>query len=218
MTASETETTEQWKSIPGYEGRYEASDHGNVRSLGFSIRNPWGTQTWKPGRTLKPTPHPQGYRMVTLTDEFGKRRTTKAPRLVLLAFVGQPPPGKSDVLHWDDDPAHDHLRNLRWGDQSENSLDSVRNGVHPMASRLQCPLDHLLVEPNLTSSTIQRRCLACSLATNNRLQDEKAKARGCPRVSYHRGRDGFLRRAGESQTEEAHRRYAHIMRDQVGGA
>lgn len=209
---------EQWRPVPGYEGRYEVSDHGNVRSVGFYMRNPWGSKTWKPGRTLKTARHRQGYRMVTLTNEQGERRTVKAPRLVLLAFVGEPPPGKEDALHEDDVPTHDYLGNLRWGDQSENSYDSVRNGCHPQARKQRDRLGHLLVAPNLTSSTVQRRCLACSLTTNNRLQDVRARARGRPRTKYHRGRDGFLRRAGETEEQEAHRRYAHIMRNYAGGA
>lgn len=211
MSASGITIVELWNPIPGYEGRYEASNQGNVRSLGFWMGNPWGTKTWKPGRTLKPTAHPQGYRMVTLTDESGRRWTTKVPRLVLLAWVGPPPQGKTDVLHGDDIPDHDHIGNLRWGDQSENSFDSVKNGVHPMASRSRCPLGHLLVEPNLVMSAAARQCLACKRANSCHRND----ARRMPTRAY-RGADGFQRQLGETQEQEAHRRYAHIMQNYVG--
>lgn len=211
----EERIAEEWRPIPGYEHRYEVSDDGDVRSVGFFVRSRGEGKTWRPSRTLKPTPHRQGYRMVTLTNEDGERQAFKVSRLVLLTFIGEPPPGKEDALHEDDIPTHDHLSNLRWGDQSENNHDCVRNGRHSMANKQRCLLGHLLVAPNLTSSTIQRRCLACSLATNNRLQDDRARASGRPRMKYHRGRDGFLRRAGETEEQEAHRRYNHIMRDQL---
>jgi hypothetical protein len=204
--------SEEWRPVPGYEGRYEASDHGNVRSVGFYMRNPHGTQTWKPGRTLKPTPHRQGYRMVTLIDESGKRRSIKVPRVVLLTFVGPPPPGKEDALHGDDDPTNDHLGNLRWGDQSENSYDSVENDCHPQSRKRRCIRGHLLVAPNLVPSAAGRQCLACKRTHSARTTD----ARRMPN-RFHRGADGFLRRHGESFEDEAGRRYAHIMRNYEGG-
>lgn len=210
-------TPEEWRPIPGYEGRYEVSDHGRVRSLGFYMNNARGTKTWKPGRVRKPGRHRQGYRMVSLFDGRGGRWTVKIPKLVLLAFVGPPPPGKADVLHEDDVPTHDHLNNLRWGDQSENSHDAIRNGVHPWVVQERCKRGHLLAEPNLIVSMKGRTCRSCNLTANNRTQDELAAARGITRRSYRRGRDGFLRRAGETFEQEADRRYAHIMRDHVGG-
>jgi hypothetical protein len=205
-------TDEEWRPIPGYEGRYEVSDHGNVRSVGFYVNSRGGGRTWRPSRALKPTPHRQGYRMVTLTDGEGNRWTTKVPRLVLLAFVGPPPSGKEDALHEDDVPDHDHLGNLRWGDQSENSHDSVKNGCHPQARKRQDWLGHLLVAPNLVPSAVGRQCLACKRTLSNR----RADARRQP-TSFHRGADGFLRRIGESFEDEANRRYAHIMRNYEGG-
>lgn len=209
--------TEEWRPVPGYEGRYEASDHGNVRSVGFYMRNPHGTQTWKPGRTLKPTPHRQGYRMVTLIDESGKRRAIKVPRVVLLTFVGPPPLGKEDALHENDDPTNDHLGNLRWGDQSENSHDSVKNGCHPMTRKQRDRLGHLLVEPNLIPSAAGRQCLACKRTNSARRNDARHAAEGRPMKRTHRSADGFQRILGESFEDEANRRYAHIMRNYAGG-
>jgi hypothetical protein len=190
---------EEWRPIPGYEHRYEASDHGNVRSVG------------KSGRVLRPGPHRQGYRMATLYDGLGGRRTIKMARLVLLAFVGPPPPGKPDALHWDDDPKNDHIRNLRWGSKSENQRDLIRNGNHSSARKQRDALGHLLVEPNLVPSAVGRQCLACKRT----LSTHRADARRQP-TNVHRSADGFLRRLGESFEDEANRRYAHIMRDQDG--
>ena len=49
-------------------------------------------------------------------------------RLVLEAFVGHAPDGKSYCLHWDDDHGNNRLSNLRWGSQKENMQDCARNG------------------------------------------------------------------------------------------
>lgn len=202
---------EEWRPVPHYEHRYEVSDLGNVRSVGFFVKSRGEGKTWRPSRALKPTPHRQGYRIVTLTNGLGGRRSFKISRLVLLAFVGEPPPGKADALHGNDVPTNDQLSNLRWGDQSENSHDSVRNGCHPMARKQRCLLGHLLVEPNLVPSAVGRQCLACKRTDSCRRTDARRKP-----TRFHRGADGFQRRIGESQTDEAHRRYAHIMRNYDG--
>lgn len=205
-------TTEQWRPIPGYEHRYEVSDHGNVRSVGFYVNSRNGGKTWKPGRLLKPGPHRQGYRMATLYDGLGGRQTIKMSRLVLLAWVGPPPPGKEDALHEDDVPTHDHLSNLRWGGQSENNHDCVRNGRHSMANKQRDRLGHLLVAPNLVPSAVGRQCLACKRTLSNRSADARRQP-----TRFHRGADGFQRILGESFDDEANRRYLHIMRNYDGG-
>lgn len=213
--------TEQWRPVPGYEGRYEVGDHGRVRSLGFYMRNPRGSKTWKSGQALKGFAiQPQGYRGVTLVDENGEHKTHKVHRLVLRAFKGEPPPGKPNGLHKDDDPANNHLGNLRWGTYSENSYDSVANGNHTQARKRRCALDHLLAAPNLVECTAEqgnRSCLACKLSQANHLHDARLRKQGRERTRYNRGRDGFQRRRGETWQDEAHRRYAHIMRDYEGG-
>jgi hypothetical protein len=209
---------EEWRPVPGYEGRYEASDHGNVRSVGLFVNSRGNGRTWRPSRMLKPTPHRQGYRMVTLTDDAGRRKTIKVCRVILLTFVGPPPLGKEDALHEDDVPTHDHLGNLRWGDQSENSHDSVRNGCHPMARKQRDRLGHLLVEPNLIPSASGRQCLACKRTNSARRNDARHAAEGRPMKRTYRSADGFQRILGESFEDEAGRRYAHIMSNYAGGA
>lgn len=70
-----------------------------------------------------------------------KRRDFKVHRLVMEAFVGPCPEGL-EVLHWDDNPANNHLSNLRYGTRSENVKDRVRNGIHHFASRTHCLRGH----------------------------------------------------------------------------
>jgi hypothetical protein len=207
---------EQWRPIPGYEGRYEVSSHGRVRSLPFQVRNRWGPMV-RGGklRTLKP--NERGYLTVELSDGLSRpAKKVRVHRLVLLAFVGEPPPDKPNGLHEDDDRSNNHVDNLYWGDQSENATDCVDNGHNFNDNKATCPLGHSLTKPNLVkwqADQDRRSCLACSLAVNNHLQDERLRKReGRERTRYNRSWDGFLRRRGESWQDEAHRRYAHIMR------
>jgi hypothetical protein len=213
--------TEQWRPVPGYEGRYEVSDRGRVRSLDAYCGNRFGTRTLRKGRMLKlSVVKPRGYRSVQLADGRGNLTAVKVHRLVLLAFRGQPPPGKSHGLHKDDDPANNWIGNLRWGNQSENAYDSVENGNHVQARKKACDFGHLLVAPNLVPSTLAaggRDCLACKQADSSHRGDERLRAQGRERTRVNRGRDGFVRRLGESFQDEADRRYAHIMRGYAGG-
>lgn len=201
--------------MPGYENRYEISSHGRIRSLGFYSNNRWGTRTWRAGRILKgATIAPHGYRGVTLVDADGAHTLAKIHRLVLLTFVGEPPPDRPNALHHDDNPANNRVENLYWGTHSQNSHDSVVNGSHVQARKDTCDLGHRLVEPNLVPSTTNaggRSCLACKMALANHNHDAKLHAQGRERTRYNRGKDGFQRRRGESWQDEAHRRYHHIM-------
>jgi hypothetical protein len=212
---------EQWRPVPGYEGRYEVSDHGRVRSLDAYCGNRFGTRTLRKGRMLKlAVVQPQGYHSVQLADGHGSLKAVKVHRLVLLAFRGKPPPGKPNGLHKDDDPANNHLENLRWGSYGDNTDDQVTNGNHVQARKKRDALGHLLVAPNLVESTAARGyrgCLACKLAQSAHVSDERWRAQGKERTRSNRGRDGFRRILGESREDEAHRRYAYIMRNYEGG-
>jgi hypothetical protein len=95
---------ERWLPVVGYEGRYEVSDFGNVRSLDRLAphgRHP-GFMQRKSGKLLKLGYH-QGRPRVGLPDAQGKIRMRPVHKLVAAAFLGPCPPGMF-VLHWDDDP------------------------------------------------------------------------------------------------------------------
>jgi hypothetical protein len=116
--------TESWRPIPGYEGAYEASDLGNIRSLNrITDRG----RRWR-GKVMTPTAMQNGYLIVTLWRD-GKQRTRLVHRLVLMAFEGAPPHG-TEGLHADADRANNALTNLSWGSHSENQYDQVRHGTH----------------------------------------------------------------------------------------
>lgn len=123
---------EHWRPVPEYEGLYEVSNHGRVRSCGWvtQTRNRYGEMRRKAkGQLLKPMPHPYwGHLRVGLRKD-GKKRRFMVHRLVALAFLPPAPVDKPLVLHRDGNPANNREANLYWGDNKDNSQDAVAHGT-----------------------------------------------------------------------------------------
>ncbi len=166
---------EHWLPVVGYEGHYEVSDHGRVRSLPRKILRRDGVIQPIRGRVLKPGGG-KGHQHVNLALN-GVHDSLWIHRLVLEAFVGPAPAGKV-CCHWDDDPTNNHVGNLRWATKGDNTRDAVRNGIHHYASRTHCPRRHPFGSHNLMVLTengrTYRRCRACDRA--RRLVRQRARA------------------------------------------
>lgn len=131
---------EQWRTIPGHTG-YQASDRGRIRSIDRVVLARFPDKKiprrWR-GCLLKPTSGAHGRQQVSL--ERGEQHLVH--RLVLLAFVGEPPLGRQ-AAHWDGNPANNRLANLRWATWLENHTDKIRHGHtirgarHPMVRLTQ---------------------------------------------------------------------------------
>jgi DNA-binding XRE family transcriptional regulator len=107
------ETPELWLPVVGYEGLYEVSDLGRIRSL---VR----------GR-LMALPICDRYVRVRLSkDDISKIHNVHS--LVCLAFIGPRPEGH-DVCHWDGIKTNNRLSNLRYDTRSANHLDKRRHGT-----------------------------------------------------------------------------------------
>jgi hypothetical protein len=162
---------EHWLPVPGLEGSYEVSDLGRVRSLDRVVPHCWGSTKRIKGKLLKPGTDEQGRNCHRLSDG-ASTSTQRVHRLVLTAFVGQPPPGFV-CCHNNGDPTDNRLSNLRWDSQSGNMRDAVRHGTwhSPMAERTHCPYGHALTEPNLVAAKLKhgvRNCRACARAISIR--------------------------------------------------
>ena len=108
----------RWAPIPGYEDRYEVSNRGQV----------WCKQ----GYVVTAGVDRHGYLDVRLSrGSRGTQRHHFIHRLVLLAFVGQPPPGKEGTRHLNGNSLDCCLTNLVWGDPIENAADKVLHGTAP---------------------------------------------------------------------------------------
>lgn len=115
---------ENWKPIPGYEGRYEVSDLGRVRSLPHAVPNRSGERITE-GHLLKPQLLRNGYLQVSLGR---KRKHADVHRLVALAFL-PPVEGKTEVNHKNLVKTDNRVLNLEWVDRHENLLHAHREGV-----------------------------------------------------------------------------------------
>jgi hypothetical protein len=113
---------EVWKAIPEFEGLYEASNLGRIRSL------PRKTRTGSlGGRILRGDISKHGYSRVTLSRD-GKSTRHLLHRLVLLAFIGSPS-ASHEARHLNGDNKDNRIANLAWGTRSENAMDRVRHGT-----------------------------------------------------------------------------------------
>ena len=109
---------EQWKDIEGFEGYYQVSNIGRIRSLDREVRHSKnGTLTLK-GKVLKGVMDKDGYLLVHLSKE-GKKKMFKVHRLVYSAFNGEIP-SRMQVNHIDEDKMNNKLENLNLMTCKEN--------------------------------------------------------------------------------------------------
>lgn len=151
---------ERWRPVVGFEGSYEVSDYGRVRSLPRRASN--GRRLG--ARILKSQATSYGYLCVFLYRDNGPE-FRKVHTLVLEAFVGPAPAGQI-CRHLDGNPANPSLMNLKWGTHSENNLDQVAHGTHPWASKTHCAHGHPLTGDNVRARITKsgwnsRTCIAC---------------------------------------------------------
>lgn len=109
----------EWKAIEGFEGLYEVSNHGEVKSLERFVENNGGLQK-KHEKLLKKTRRKStGHCMVVLCKE-GKTYPKLVHRLVAQAFIPNPE-NKPVVDHIDTNTANNRADNLRWVTVKENA-------------------------------------------------------------------------------------------------
>ena len=153
---------EQWRPVVGFEGYYDVSDSGRVRSLPREVRNGRGTMV-AGGRILCPSPDAQG-RLVVRLSVASHPTTRLVHRLVLESFVGLRPDG-TEACHSDGNPGNNRLDNLRWDTHESNMADMRRHGTNRNAQKTRCKLGHPLEAPNLKPAQAARggrSCLACA--------------------------------------------------------
>lgn len=127
---------ELWKDVDGYEGKYQVSNFGQVRSLERKVSNHTGLLTVKP-RFLKQAKNHKGYPIVYLSDGK-KQKTITVHRLVAIAFIPRIA-GKPQVNHIDGNKANNHLENLEWCDNRENQIHAYKLGLNRATGRAGKP-------------------------------------------------------------------------------
>lgn len=119
---------EQWRAITDWEGFYEVSNLGRVRSVDRIVPYGRSGRTKYTGRILKPGTS-TGYAVVTLVETGrGIREQYYVHDLVLETFVGAKPAGK-EVCHGPKGPLDNAVSNLRYDTRSMNALDRHKWGA-----------------------------------------------------------------------------------------
>lgn len=117
---------EIWKDIPGYEGQYQVSNLGRVKSLSRTVKSRNQSTNFdiqvkehilRPGKCDK-------YRHQSVVLN---RKSFLVHKLVMLTFIGPAPEGK-EVCHNNCDATDNRLSNLRYDTRRENVMDVYRNG------------------------------------------------------------------------------------------
>lgn len=123
-------TEEQWRPVPDFEGRYEVSDQGRVRSLDRIVPRKGLVR----GRVLSLGPHPGGYLLAHLYPGGAKRVARTVHGLVAEVFLG-PRPAGMQVCHADGDPKNNAVPNLRYDTPVGNNADKRPHGTAPLGEK-----------------------------------------------------------------------------------
>ena len=116
--------SELWLPVPSYEGKYEASNLGRVRSLTRQVNSRYGLRTLQ-GRILKQV-WDREYYIVGLGK--GSEHRWHVHRVIAATFLGPCPKGLI-VLHGVNGAKDNSVENLSYGTHRDNELDKVRDGT-----------------------------------------------------------------------------------------
>lgn len=154
--------TIEWRPVIGYEGLYEVSSDGQVRSITHEVdvsRQGKKIRQVRRGNLRAQATNRKGYKSLLLYKN-GKARSFVVHRLVLEAFVG---PGLGlQACHNNGIPDDNRVENLRWGSTSDNVLDQVSHGTHHHARKTHCLQGHPYDEQNTLYTKRGRSCRTCT--------------------------------------------------------
>ena len=142
---------EIWKDVKGYDGKYQVSNLGHVRSMSFAHT--------RQAKVLKATPTNCGYVKVELYAN-GKGKVKYVHRLVAQAFIPNPD-NKPQVNHIDGNKDNNVASNLEWCSPGENQTHAIAHGLRepsPMTGRKGklCPTSKPILQYDLEGNFIKR--------------------------------------------------------------
>lgn len=151
---------EEWREVVNYP-RYEVSNIGRVRRIAS-------------GRVLKTQYRAGGvrYGYVNLYYASGKRsfRAIYVHRLVAEAFIPNPD-NLPLVLHGIEGVLDNSVLNLRWGNNSDNMKDRIRDGTCVNSLKTHCPRNHEYSPDNTSWWRGSRKCRTCSNARRRKKEN-----------------------------------------------
>lgn len=129
-------TQEEWRQVIGYEGKYEVSNLGRVKSLKRTIIRSHGINQTIRERILAAYLDKKRIRYfhVVLCDDDHGHHTRCVHKLVAEAFIGPCPKGK-EARHLDGNKDNNTTSNLVYGTPIENQADRIRHGTSNRGER-----------------------------------------------------------------------------------
>ena len=194
-------TEEIWKPVVGYEGLYEVSDLGRIRSLNRVVTRSNGVPMPLPGGVLKHHVIRKGHHTVSLWSK-GRKKSFRVHRVVAEAFIPNPE-AKPFALHKDDNKEDNTVENLYWGTAKENNEARVANGKDHNRNKTHCLRGHPYNEENTYwESRGSRRCRVCQTRDKSDTDFEH----GPTGYRYYKCRCDVCREAIVSQMRDYRRR------------
>lgn len=132
---------EIWKDILGFEGLYQISSCGKVRSVGRTIIDSIGRKRFYPSKILKPI-NRKGYLFTSLYDSKAKIHIGRISRLVAITFIPNPE-NKSQVNHINGIKSDNRVENLEWATPSENMIHAIKSGLKKANEGEKCNFSKL---------------------------------------------------------------------------
>lgn len=114
---------ETWRDVPGYEGLYQVSNQGNVRSVDRLVIDTNRKRLYK-GKQLNPILDRKGYKFVILSRQ-GRLKNMKVHRLVAMAFIPNPE-NYPEINHKDENKVNNFVENLEWCTTQYNTSYGTR--------------------------------------------------------------------------------------------
>lgn len=158
-------TPEEWRDIPGWEGYYQVSDQGRVRSVDRVVHGVDGREINRKGKIIKLRARDERHLKAGLS-RAGEQKKFYVHRLVVEAFHGAIPQGFV-VRHLNGDPKDNRAGNLAIGTHSENYFDAVKHGTRRNSQESKCLRGHDYSDRSLASwdsRNQEEACKACSQA------------------------------------------------------
>lgn len=136
-------TREEWKDVEGYEGFYQVSNLGRIRSLERIVHSSkWNRR--EPSKILNPPILKNGYKLVSLSKNGSSKRVL-LHRLIAKAFIPNPN-NLPQVNHKDGNKQNNIIDNLEWVSAQDNIIHAYTNNLMHPAHGIKINVGHFVEE------------------------------------------------------------------------